>query len=414
MADIRGLLAVHDYKYGRPEGGRSAFSAFSDFISQKVEEQKKVNNFNQQLESYKKLKEIASSYPDNSEYKKANDIINSDNNNNNILSVNNTVPYENVSFKDGKIVTEFGFKTPSESERKAEIDRKKAEFEFKKGMDKQELINGFINGQVPEGEILKSAGKLGISNDDYRAALEMKQRLSRIYSQNNGTPLQAGGIQPQVNDVQQQGFGGPNINIGNQQSDFIPSKIDPITGEATDFTNINEIKQKNIADKQSKGLSIETGGKLAMVNQAKKDIQGVRDILFPDGTPQSFRPGVAGLSNLPFIGPAPYNEDAQKVFSRLHNALAAKLRVETGAQANPSEVDNMLKRFGIGITSDPNAAFDNLKRLEDFMDETIKITDPSNVFSDVNQSIDKFLNNNNQITQEQALEELRRRGLLVN
>ena len=142
---------------------------------------------------------------------------------------------------------------------------------------------------------------------------------------------------------------------------------------------------------EKKGLSIETGGKLAMVKQAKNDIEEVRQMLFPDGTPNSFKRGLATASNLPgsrapLIGAIvpqalPFHEGGQKVYSRLQNAVAAKLRVETGAQANPSEVENILARFGITGASSPEAAFDALKRLEGFMDETINITDPTGKFS---------------------------------
>ncbi|MFA6067513.1 MAG: hypothetical protein WC810_02930 [Janthinobacterium sp.] len=142
---------------------------------------------------------------------------------------------------------------------------------------------------------------------------------------------------------------------------------------------------------EAKGLSIETGGKLAMVKQAKIDIKEARQMLFPDGTPKSFKRGRAFASNLPggrapIIGAVipqamPFNEMGQKIYSRLQNAVAAKLRVETGAAATPQEVENILARFGVTSASNPTAAFDALKRLEDFMDETISITDPSGRFT---------------------------------
>lgn len=155
--------------------------------------------------------------------------------------------------------------------------------------------------------------------------------------------------------------------------------------------------QEQQALESQKGLSIETGGKLAMVSQAKKDIQEVRDMLFPEGTAKSFKRGLAFVSNLPgsrapLIGAiipqalpyAPWwakaSEQGQKIYSRLQNAVAAKLRVETGAQANPSEVENILRRFGITSASSPQAAWDALQRLEDFMNTTINITNPSGRF----------------------------------
>jgi hypothetical protein len=160
-------------------------------------------------------------------------------------------------------------------------------------------------------------------------------------------------------------------------------------------------RRKDIAKEDIKGLPIETGGKLAMVKQAKKDIGEVRKMLFPgkkdiNGTlqeskPENFNRGLAFASNLPgsrapILGAVipqalPFHESGQKIYSRLQNAVAAKLRVETGAQANPSEVENILARFGVTSASSPEAAWDALQRLEDFMDETINITDPRGRFT---------------------------------
>lgn len=156
-------------------------------------------------------------------------------------------------------------------------------------------------------------------------------------------------------------------------------------------------------EERGKGLSIETGGKLAMVQQAKQDIGEVRTMLFPDGTPKSFKRGLATMSNLPgsrapLVGAIipqamPFHESGQKIYSRLQNAVAAKLRVETGAQANPSEVENILARFGVTGASSPEAAWDALNRLEDFMDKTITVTDPKGRFGGSKKSLSQPQNN---------------------
>jgi hypothetical protein len=155
-------------------------------------------------------------------------------------------------------------------------------------------------------------------------------------------------------------------------------------------------KQKAL--EKGKGLSVETGGKLAMVIGGLKDLKEVRNMLFPDGTPQSFKRGLATVSNIPLsrapilgavipesLPDSPFwrnaSEKGQGIYSRLQNAVAAKLRVETGAQANPSEVENILRRFGVSGASSPQAAFDALNRLEDFFNETIKIIDPTGRFT---------------------------------
>lgn len=168
--------------------------------------------------------------------------------------------------------------------------------------------------------------------------------------------------------------------------------------------------QQRKAEMEKKGLPIETGGKLAMVKQAKQDIQDVRGLLFPQGTPESFSRGRAFLSNIPgsrghvwsgLIPQAmPFSEMGQKIYSRLQNAVAAKLRVETGAQANPSEVENILQRFGVTSASNPKAAWDALQRLENFMDETISITDPRGLFTSPTQQREIGFNPETQKRQE--------------
>lgn len=192
--------------------------------------------------------------------------------------------------------------------------------------------------------------------------------------------------------------GAPTLHYPDRK-EFIFNKIQEKKAQNKPLNNLekkfeeNYLGLKTEAEKtaENKGLSIETGGKLAMVKQAKKDIQEARQMLFPDGTPKSFSRSRAFVSNLPgsrapIIGgiipqSMPFNEMGQKIYSRLQNAVAAKLRVETGAQANPSEVENILARFGVTSFSDPKAAWDAIKRLEEFMDTTIDITDPGQKFA---------------------------------
>lgn len=243
-------------------------------------------------------------------------------------------------------------------------------------------------------ELYKQKKKAELEFDPTLKTLESLGLRGSATTQDVESPAQIGKLQ---GNTQQSGklggFKPKGFTLGGVQFEREPS--DEETQRDIDV----KVKTK-IAEEATKGLPIETGGKLAMVRQAKKDIKEVRDMLFPEGTAKSFKRGLAFASNLPgsrapLLGAVipqalPFHEKGQKIYSRLQNAVAAKLRVETGAQANPSEVENILRRFGITSASDPSAAFDALKRLENFMDETINITDPQGRFGSEDTSQDGF------------------------
>lgn len=119
------------------------------------------------------------------------------------------------------------------------------------------------------------------------------------------------------------------------------------------------------------GLSGEAAGKVAMADQAVSDIRGARDILFPDG--KMDRAAVAAMG-VPFTAGLPGHKGARDAYSRLHNAVGAKLRIETGAAATESEVKGILDRFMPRVLDDEQTAKDRMDRLETFMNTTIDLT----------------------------------------
>lgn len=159
-----------------------------------------------------------------------------------------------------------------------------------------------------------------------------------------------------------------------QKFNILSGKMEP-TPEALAAKDQIEINKK-VQEKKSAGIAMETGGKVVMATQAIKDLQDARKMLFPDGTINSYDRKLAGKSNIPLVGAWPNDAKSQMLYSRMQNAVAAKLRIETGAQANPSEVKNIMNRFGISLVTAPEAAMDFLNRLEGFMSDTIKITEP--------------------------------------
>ncbi len=126
---------------------------------------------------------------------------------------------------------------------------------------------------------------------------------------------------------------------------------------------------------EGKPLSADAAGKLAMVKQAESDLNDAESLLFPGG---KFSPGMAIQTNFPGGGfPA---TEGRQVFSKILNAVNAKLRIETGAQANPEEVKNILQRFLPTARDSDTTAKDKFRRLKEFMSDTKSILDPRGRF----------------------------------
>ena len=117
---------------------------------------------------------------------------------------------------------------------------------------------------------------------------------------------------------------------------------------------------------QPKPLSAEAAGRYSMANQALKDVQDVkRSILNPEG---DLNDTLVAAANVPFT--AGVGTDARMLRSRIENAVAAKLRIETGAAATKDEIENISKRFMPTLGDTAASAMDKLNRLEEFMQST--------------------------------------------
>jgi hypothetical protein len=109
----------------------------------------------------------------------------------------------------------------------------------------------------------------------------------------------------------------------------------------------------------------EGAGKVALMKQARQDLEDAKKLLFDDKG--RLRRSTAALSNVG--GTAGVGEDARKVYSYVYNAIAAKLRMETGAAAPPAEVTDIARRFLPSWAMDStDSAKDKLDRLQEFMD----------------------------------------------
>lgn len=157
------------------------------------------------------------------------------------------------------------------------------------------------------------------------------------------------------------------------------------TAEALKAKNDLEVKQ-SIEKKQKEGIPTSEAGKVALADESVKNIDDIINILYPDGTPKSFKRGIATGSNLPgitlpFLGRItpqvrPDNpldkgddkaaEQAQDVFRKMGAALAGRQLIQTGVAARPEENAKLVGQFAPGTFSNAESGLKALIELKDF------------------------------------------------
>lgn len=124
-----------------------------------------------------------------------------------------------------------------------------------------------------------------------------------------------------------------------------------------------------------KGLPAETAGKLAMLRQANKEIREVEGMLFDKKGNVKLLSQATGYLNIPAA-------KGRKINSRIENAIAAKLRIETGATATPDEIKNISRRFKpVPGVDNAEATRDKLRRLREFLGEASFYVDPTGKYT---------------------------------
>jgi hypothetical protein len=153
-----------------------------------------------------------------------------------------------------------------------------------------------------------------------------------------------------------------------------------------------EVEKRSAASKRGAlgetGLSGESAGKLINLETAFTDMQEARDLVFPDGTPASQRTDLLRRLGTPLQvgslmgGKKSDLTDAQKIISRIDNAIAAKLLVQTGVAARPDEIQALRSQFQPLARLTNEANFDRMNRLERFLRSGTEVIDPKRRFSE--------------------------------
>ena len=134
-----------------------------------------------------------------------------------------------------------------------------------------------------------------------------------------------------------------------------------------------------------KPLSGEGAAKFTLASVGEKAAETVSSILFPGGTAEAYRGGLASAAANPILrtfgvpGKSTKGE-AQRVYNNLKRAYKNKLRIESGAAIPEQELEREAEENVANFLSDPEAAFENLNVLKTFLGGVRATMDPSGAY----------------------------------
>lgn len=154
---------------------------------------------------------------------------------------------------------------------------------------------------------------------------------------------------------------------------------------------LNLLKEKEIIQ----GVSGEVGGRIALAKESIKNIQDVKNILFPTGKSESFKRRIAFGSNLPggtlpILAQRGWRQEEQDVFRKMGAALSGRQLIQTGVAARPEETAKLVAQFAPSVGSNPQAALNGLNELEEFYKSYLKQTLPEERFKKQPNQIGRF------------------------
>jgi len=115
-------------------------------------------------------------------------------------------------------------------------------------------------------------------------------------------------------------------------------------------------------------ISGDKAGLYTLANESIGNVQDVKKLLFPDGTPNSFRRDLALRAQLGKNKLAPNDKEGQRIFRKLSTALSARQLIQTGVAAREDETKMLYNQFYGGVLSNPEALFEGLDQLGNFYD----------------------------------------------
>lgn len=164
-----------------------------------------------------------------------------------------------------------------------------------------------------------------------------------------------------------------------------------------------------IEKKKLMGAGAQSGALNAAI-QAKKSADNALSILFPDGTPKSFRRDVASTKN--FIGRATLSKDAQNLKREYGIALDMFNKQVTGLAFSEQEYKNRVRQFEVDLLSNPEAAYESIKKLGDMSTDYLKIADPQGMYTGrFDQESSQQVSSNKPLDPRELYNQLREQGV---
>jgi hypothetical protein len=189
--------------------------------------------------------------------------------------------------------------------------------------------------------------------DPYKQAMAKLLNKIMLNQENNGQVNQFGNLGDVVPELTL-GTSGPSIT-------FKPSPQTQL------IQKVKEKKQLTLAE----GIPNAEIGKAALAQESVKNIQDVKNILFPEGTAQSYRRKTAAWSNLPLSGLPliPSNlggYNPQTIFRKVGAALSGRQLIQTGVAARPEETAKLVRQYAPSGLMSSQSALEGLNELENF------------------------------------------------
>lgn len=254
-------------------------------------------------------------------------------------------------------------------------------------------INSLISGDYNFGNLrpvtmedkinrLKGLGAIGKP----QTMQEMANEQGRI---NDGFGAPQGGrvIGPALGDKSPMQVGGAVMD------DYITNPNYLLTGKGDPLMLSPDVeRERKINDQIVKeviqGPSGEVGGRVALAKESIKNIDDIIKILFPDGTPKSFKRTTAFASNLPggslpMLPQRAWGQAEQDVFRKMGAALSGRQLIQTGVAARPEETAKLVAQFAPSAGSNPDSALNGLLELKKFYEDYISQTDPEARFGKI-------------------------------
>jgi hypothetical protein len=138
-----------------------------------------------------------------------------------------------------------------------------------------------------------------------------------------------------------------------------------------------EISPAGTTETLAKPILPERAGKQTLIEQAQANITDIKNaVIGPDGTIDR------GLvftmwGDVPLMGKGIPGTEGRMTRARMEDASSAKLRLETGAQANEGEITGIIDRFMPSPFDDDATIKDKLTRMETFFNTALSKTNPA-------------------------------------